>query len=58
MMSRGIDSGGQKQPGTNFCEGFKTFVATQAFKESSYTGKAVWVPDLYRHLLDENKKYR
>lgn len=52
QMSRGIDSGGQKQPGTNFCEGFKSFAATQAFKESSYTGKAVWVPDYWKHFLD------
>ncbi len=52
MMSEGIDSGGEKQPGTNFCEGFKSFAATQAFKESSYTGKAVWVPDYWKHFLD------
>ncbi|MBD3351791.1 MAG: hypothetical protein GF364_09930 [Candidatus Lokiarchaeota archaeon] len=52
QMSKGIDSGGEKQPQTNFCEGFKSFAATQAFKESSYTGKAVWVPDYWKHFLD------
>ncbi|MFX0103432.1 MAG: Gfo/Idh/MocA family protein [Candidatus Hodarchaeota archaeon] len=52
QMSRGIDSGGEKQPGTNFCEAFKSFAATQAFKESSYTGKAVWVPDYWKHFLN------
>lgn len=52
QMSQGIDSGGEKQPGTNFCEGFKSFAATQAVKQSSYTGQAVWVPDLWKHLLD------
>lgn len=52
QMSRGIDSGGKLQPGTNFCEGFKTFAATQALKESSHTGQAVWVPNLWKHLLD------
>jgi hypothetical protein len=51
-MSRGIDSAGKNQPPTNFCEGFKSFAATQAFKESSYTGKAVWVPDYWKHFLD------
>ncbi len=52
QMSKGIDSGGQKQPETNFKEGFKSFAATIAFKESSYTGKTVWVPDYWKHFLD------
>ncbi len=52
QMSRGIDSGGEIQPGTNFCEGFKSFSATQAFKESSYTGNAVWVPKYWDHFLE------
>ena len=52
QMSRGIDSGGKIQPDTNYCEGFKSFAATQAFKESSYTGKAVWVPDYWKNFLD------
>ena len=52
QMKIGIDSCGKKQPETNFCEGFKSFAATQAFKESSYTGKAVWVSDYWKHFLD------
>jgi predicted dehydrogenase len=52
QMSKGIDSGGKKQPETNFKEGFKSFAATQAFKESSYTGKTVWVPDYWKNFLD------
>jgi len=52
QMSRGIDSGGAKQRGTNFKEGFKSFAVSQAAIESSFTGKAVWVPDSWKHLLD------
>ena len=53
QMSKGIESGGKIQPQTNFCEGFKTFAATQALKQSSYSGQAVWVPDLWKHLLSD-----
>lgn len=41
QMSRSIDSGGQKQPGTNFKEAFKSFAISQAAKESSEMGYAV-----------------
>ncbi|MBD3351606.1 MAG: hypothetical protein GF364_08985 [Candidatus Lokiarchaeota archaeon] len=41
QMKRGIDSGGKKQPGTNFKEAFKSFSVAMAAKESSETGKAV-----------------
>ena len=41
-----------KQPRTNFKEGFKSFAATQAFKESSYTGKTVWVRITGKNFLD------
>jgi predicted dehydrogenase len=51
QMSRGIDSGGQKQPGTNFCEGFKSFAVSMACVESSFAGKAVFVPDYWKNLL-------
>ena len=51
MMSRGIDSGGQKQPGTNFCEAFKSFAVSMGCIESSFTGRAVFIPDYWKHLL-------
>jgi hypothetical protein len=50
-MSKGIDSGGEKQPGTNFCEAFKSFTASIAFKDSSRTGESVWLPDYYTDIL-------
>ena len=52
QMSKGIDSGGEVQPLTNFCEGFKSFAATQAFKESSYTGQAINPQKYWKHFLD------
>ncbi|MBD3187767.1 hypothetical protein GF325_13105 [Candidatus Bathyarchaeota archaeon] len=52
MMSRGIDSGGEKQPGTNFKEAFKSFAVSMACRESSFTGDAVWVPGYWKHLLE------
>ena len=52
QMSDAINTGGEKQPGTNFCEAFKSYAASMAFKESSNTGKAVWCPDYYKNLLD------
>ena len=53
MMSRGIDSGGEKQPGTNFKEAYKSFVVSQACKESSFTGNAVWVPKYWKNFLND-----
>ncbi len=52
MMSKGIDSKGQKQPGTNFCEAFKSFAVSVACSESSRYGKTVWVPDYWKNLLE------
>ncbi|MHA1791301.1 MAG: Gfo/Idh/MocA family protein [Promethearchaeota archaeon] len=52
QMSRGIDSGGEIQPGTNFKEAFKSFAVSAACKESSFTGNAVWVPSYWKNLLD------
>jgi predicted dehydrogenase len=52
MMIRGIDSKGKVQPGTNFCESFKSFAASMAAIESSRTGKSVWVPDYWKGLLE------
>ncbi|MFX0102204.1 MAG: Gfo/Idh/MocA family protein [Candidatus Hodarchaeota archaeon] len=52
MMSRGIDSGGEKQPGTNFKEAFKSFAVSQACKESSFTGNTIWVPNYWKDFLD------
>ena len=52
QMSRGIDSGGEIQPGTNYKEAFKSFAVSVACKESSFTGKAIWVPDYWKNLLD------
>jgi len=52
MMSKGIDSGGEQQPGTNFCEAFKSFAVSVACSESSRFGKTVWVPDYWKGLLD------
>jgi predicted dehydrogenase len=52
MMSRGIDSGGQKQPGTNFKEAFKSFVVSVACKESSFQNTSVWVPKYWKDFLD------
>jgi predicted dehydrogenase len=52
MMSRGIDSGAQKQPGTNFKEAFKSFVVSVACKESSFQGTSVWVPKYWKDFLD------
>ncbi|MEX2683915.1 MAG: Gfo/Idh/MocA family protein [Candidatus Sigynarchaeota archaeon] len=52
MMSRGIDSGGEKQPGTNFKEAFKSFVVSVACKESSFQGTSVWVPKYWKDFLD------
>ncbi len=53
MMSRGIDSGGEKQPGTCFKQAFKSFAVSIACKESSFTGQAVWVPGYWKNFLDE-----
>src|SRR5271157_387907 len=53
MMSRGIDSGGQIQPGTNFLEAFKSFVVSVACKESSFTGQSIWVPNYWKNFLDD-----
>ncbi|MHA1681325.1 MAG: Gfo/Idh/MocA family protein [Promethearchaeota archaeon] len=52
MMSRGIDSGGEEQPGTNFKEAFKSFAVSVACKQSSFNGESVWVPDYWKHMLD------
>lgn len=52
MMSRGIDSGGQIQPGTNFKEAFKSFAVSAACIESTFSGNAVFVPDYWKHFLD------
>ncbi|MBD3351603.1 MAG: hypothetical protein GF364_08970 [Candidatus Lokiarchaeota archaeon] len=52
QMSRGIDSGGKKQPGTNFKEAFKSFAVSMGCVESSFHGKAVWIPDYWKNLLD------
>jgi predicted dehydrogenase len=53
MMSQGIDSKGKKQPGTHFAEAFKSFAIGMGAIESSKTGKAVYVPDYWKGLLDD-----
>ncbi|MBD3353764.1 MAG: hypothetical protein GF364_19945 [Candidatus Lokiarchaeota archaeon] len=52
MMKRGIESNGKEKPGTHFAEAFKSFAVSMAAIESSRTGKAVWVPDYWKGLLD------
>nr|MDO8110868.1 Gfo/Idh/MocA family oxidoreductase [Candidatus Sigynarchaeota archaeon] len=51
LMSQGIDSGGEKQPPTNFCEAFKSFAVTMACSESSRSNRTVWIPDYWKGLL-------
>ncbi|MHA1368771.1 MAG: Gfo/Idh/MocA family protein [Promethearchaeota archaeon] len=53
QMSRGIDSGGEIQPGTNFKEAFKSFAVSMACRESSFTGQSVWVPKYWKGLLED-----
>ena len=52
QMSRGINSGGEIQPMTNFKEGFKSFAVSMGAIESSFTGQAVWVPKYWDHFLE------
>ena len=42
QMSRGINSGGEIQPMTNFKEGFKSFAVSMGAIESSFTGQVFW----------------
>lgn len=51
MMSKGIDSKGKIQPGTNFKEAFRSFAVSVAMQESSRYGKTIWVPDYWKGLL-------
>jgi predicted dehydrogenase len=50
-FSKAIDSQGKIKPMTHFEEAFKSFAAIMAAKESSMTGKTVFVPDLWKNLL-------
>ncbi len=52
MMSRGIDSNGEKQPGTNFKEAFRSFAVSVAANESSRYGTTVWVPNYWKDWLE------
>ncbi len=52
QMHRGIESKGKEQPLLNFEEGFKSFAVSMACRESSRTGKTVWVPDYWEGLYD------
>ncbi len=47
QMYQCIESKGKKQPGTNFEDGFKSFLVTRAAILSSETGKDVWLPDYW-----------
>lgn len=49
-MKRCIDSNGERQPGTNFKEAFKSFAVSMGAIESSRTGQAIWVPDYWKGL--------
>ncbi|MHA1870556.1 MAG: Gfo/Idh/MocA family protein, partial [Promethearchaeota archaeon] len=55
QMKRGIDSGGEKQPGTNFVEGFKSFAVSMAIKESSELGISVNPMKYWKTWFDELK---
>ena len=50
MMSKGIDSKGKYQPGTNFKDAIKSFAVSQACIESSRTNKTIWVPDYWKDM--------
>ncbi len=50
QMSRGIDSKGKNQPDNNFKDVFKSFAAVMGAIESSRTGKAIFVPDYWKHM--------
>lgn len=52
QMSRGIDSKGKKQPGTNFKEAFKSFAVAMAARESSERGCAVNPMKYWKDWLD------
>ncbi|MFX0102427.1 MAG: Gfo/Idh/MocA family protein [Candidatus Hodarchaeota archaeon] len=52
QMVRGIDSGGEKQPDTNFKEAFKSFAVAMACRDSSLSGNTIWVPDYWKNMLD------
>ncbi len=48
-FSRGIDDG-ETECGLNFKEAFKSFAVAMAAKESSRTGKTVWVPKYWKDI--------
>jgi predicted dehydrogenase len=50
QMALGIESKGKRQPGTNFCQAFKSFAVAMGASESSRTGKTVWIPDYWKDL--------
>ncbi len=50
QMKRSIESGGKKQPQTNFRDTFKSFAATVGAIESSRTGQTIWVPDYWKNM--------
>jgi len=49
-MRVGIDSKGEKQPQTNFRNGYKTFAIIRGIVESYETGKAVFLPKYWKNL--------
>jgi predicted dehydrogenase len=51
-VSRGIQSKGKQQPSTCFPEAFKSFCISMACIQSARSEQTVWVPDLWKGLLD------
>ncbi|MHA1821972.1 MAG: Gfo/Idh/MocA family protein [Promethearchaeota archaeon] len=50
QMKIAIDSNGEKQPDNNFKDVFKSFAAVMGAIESSRTGRAIFVPDYWKHF--------
>ncbi|MHA1679665.1 MAG: Gfo/Idh/MocA family protein [Promethearchaeota archaeon] len=46
-MKQCIESGGKKQPGTCFEDGFKSYLVTRAAILSSRENKTIWLPDYW-----------
>ena len=56
QMGRGIDSGGKKQPDTNFKEAFKSFAVAMGAIQSSRSGQTIWVPDYWKDISELEKE--
>ncbi len=50
QMKRSIESKGKNQPDNNFRDVFKSFAAVMGAIQSSRNGKAIFVPDYWKHM--------